>query len=64
MVAPFFFPEIFGRPEGRAAYWAPVGLVLVGGLTTSTVLTLLVVPTFYTIIDDIGRFARRVARAV
>ena len=64
MVAPFFFPEIFGRPEGRAAYWAPVGLVLVGGLTTSTVLTLLVVPTFYTIIDDVSRFARRVARAV
>ena len=64
MVAPFFWPEVFGRPEGRAAYWAPIGLVLVGGLAASTVLTLLVIPTFYTLIDDVSRIARRVARAV
>ncbi len=64
MVAPFFLPEVFGRPEGRAAYWAPIGLVLVGGLAASTILTLLVIPTFYTLIDDLSRIARRVARAV
>ncbi|HVS65667.1 MAG TPA: efflux RND transporter permease subunit [Thermoanaerobaculia bacterium] len=63
MVAPFFLPSVFGQPEGRAAFWAPVGLVILGGLTTSTFLTLLVTPTIYTLVDDATRFARRVARA-
>ncbi|MEM1247010.1 MAG: efflux RND transporter permease subunit [Acidobacteriota bacterium] len=64
MVAPFVLPEVFGQPEGRAAYWAPVGLVILGGLTTSTFLTLLVTPTLYSIMDDLTRGVRRVlARA-
>ncbi len=60
MVAPFFFPEVFGAIEGRAAFWAPVGLVILGGLTTSTLLTVMVIPTFYSLIDDLSRFSRRV----
>jgi hydrophobic/amphiphilic exporter-1 (mainly G- bacteria), HAE1 family len=63
MVAPFFLPSVFGQPEGRAAFWAPVGLVILGGLTTSTFLTLLITPTIYTLVDDATRFFRRVARA-
>ncbi len=64
MVAPFVAPEWFGQPEGRAAYWAPVGLVILGGLTTSTFLTLLVTPTLYSIMDDLTRGCRRIlARA-
>jgi HAE1 family hydrophobic/amphiphilic exporter-1 len=63
MVAPFFLPSVFGQPEGRAAFWAPVGLVILGGLTTSTFLTLLVTPTIYTLVDDASSFFRRVARA-
>ena len=64
MVAPFILPQFFGQPEGRAAYWAPVGLVILGGLTTSTFLTLLVTPTLYSIMDDLTRGVRRVlARA-
>ena len=31
------------------------GLTLIGGLTTATLLTLLVVPVFYTLFDDLGR---------
>jgi HAE1 family hydrophobic/amphiphilic exporter-1 len=64
MVAPFLFPQWFGPVEGRAATWAPIGLVIVGGLTTSTFLTLIIIPTVYSLIDDLTRFARRVARAV
>ena len=63
MVAPILFPQWFGPLEGRAATWAPVGLVILGGLTTSTFLTLLVVPTLYSLVDDVDRFTRRVLQA-
>ncbi|MDY7094710.1 MAG: efflux RND transporter permease subunit [Acidobacteriota bacterium] len=64
MVAPFLFPQWFGPVEGRAASWAPIGLVIVGGLTTSTFLTLMIIPTIYSLVDDVSRFAARVARAL
>ncbi len=63
MVAPFLLPQWFGPVEGRAATWAPIGLVIIGGLTTSTFLTLLIIPTFYSLLDDLSAFLRRVARA-
>ncbi len=64
MVAPFLFPQWFGPVEGRAATWAPIGLVIVGGLTTSTFLTLLIIPTIYSLVDDLSGFVRRVGRAI
>jgi len=64
MVAPFLLPQVFGPLEGRAAAWAPIGLVIVGGLTTSTFLTLLIIPTIYSLVDDCTRFFGRVVRAV
>jgi HAE1 family hydrophobic/amphiphilic exporter-1 len=64
MVAPFLFPHWFGAVEGRAASWAPIGLVIVGGLTTSTFLTLMIIPTVYSLIDDTSRAFRRIARAL
>jgi len=64
MVAPFLFPQWFGAVEGRAASWAPIGLVIVGGLTTSTFLTLMIIPTVYSLIDDISLFFRKLARAI
>ena len=60
MVAPILLPSVFGPLEGRSATWAPVGLVILGGLTTSTFLTLLVVPTVYSVVDDVGVFLNRV----
>jgi hydrophobic/amphiphilic exporter-1 (mainly G- bacteria), HAE1 family len=62
MVAPLLFPGWLGQPEGRAANWAPIGLVILGGLTTSTFLTLMIIPTFYSLVDDLTRFFGRVAR--
>ncbi len=64
MIAPFLLPQWFGPLEGRAANWAPIGLVIVGGLTTSTFLTLMIIPTIYSLVDDGTRFLKRVARAV
>jgi HAE1 family hydrophobic/amphiphilic exporter-1 len=62
MVAPLLFPGVLGQPEGRAANWAPIGLVILGGLTTSTFLTLVIIPTFYSLVDDLVRFFGQVVR--
>ncbi len=64
LVAPILLPGVFGPVEGRAASWAPIGLVILGGLTTSTFLTLIILPTLYSLIDDLTAFAGRVRRAV
>ena len=63
LIAPILMPQWFGPLEGRAATWAPIGLVIVGGLTTSTFLTLMIIPTIYLLIDDLTAFVRRVVRA-
>ncbi len=63
MVAPLLFPGVLGQPEGRAAQWAPISLVILGGLTTSTGLTLVIIPTFYSLMDDLAVFFGRVVRA-
>ncbi len=53
-------PVALGRGEG-AQFRAPLGVAVIGGVITSTVLTLLVIPTFYEIFDQIrSKFARRV----
>ncbi|MEP6765005.1 MAG: efflux RND transporter permease subunit, partial [Gemmatimonadaceae bacterium] len=43
-------PVAFGTGEG-AQFRAPLGIAVIGGVTTSTFLTLLVIPTFYEIMD-------------
>src|SRR5688500_12009813 len=45
-------PIALGRGEG-ASFRAPMGVAIIGGVITSTFLTLLVIPTFYEIIDGI-----------
>jgi HAE1 family hydrophobic/amphiphilic exporter-1 len=48
---------------GDGAEWRnPMGIIAIGGLTTSTFLTLLVVPVVYTVFDDVGSLLRRVFR--
>ena len=44
-------PVALGRGEG-AQFRAPLGIAVIGGVITSTVLTLLVIPTFYEILDE------------
>jgi HAE1 family hydrophobic/amphiphilic exporter-1 len=38
---------------------APMARAVIGGLITSTLLTLLVVPVVYTVLDDMGGWIRR-----
>jgi HAE1 family hydrophobic/amphiphilic exporter-1 len=53
-------PIALGTGEG-AAFRAPMGIAIIGGVITSTFLTLLVIPTFYEIMDEIReKLARRV----
>ena len=64
LVAPLVAPGLFGPVEGRAGTWGPIGLAVVGGLTTSTFMTLVVMPTIYTLFDDLANYLRRVVRAM
>ncbi|HEX6560052.1 MAG TPA: efflux RND transporter permease subunit, partial [Longimicrobiales bacterium] len=49
-------PVALGRGEG-ADFRAPLGRAVIGGVITSTVLTLVVIPTVYEILDDWREFA-------
>ncbi|HEY0931102.1 MAG TPA: efflux RND transporter permease subunit [Gemmatimonas sp.] len=51
-------PVALGRGEG-AQFRAPLGVAVIGGVITSTVLTLLVIPTFYEIFDNMRTGALR-----
>ena len=47
-------PVALGRGEG-ADFRSPLGRAIIGGVITSTFLTLLVIPTMYEILDDVRR---------
>lgn len=64
MVAPLLAPWLFGPSEGRAANWGPVGLAILGGMTTSTFLTLIITPTLYSLFDDLAATSKRLAGRV
>jgi HAE1 family hydrophobic/amphiphilic exporter-1 len=44
-------PVALGRGEGAQSR-APLGVAIIGGVLTSTLLTLLVIPTFYEVMDE------------
>ncbi len=52
MVAPLLLPEVFGATNRYVKIYAPIGLAVMGGLCTSTVLTLLILPAVYALFDD------------
>jgi len=55
-------PMALGLGEG-GELGAPLATVVIGGLTVSTLLTLVVVPVIYTIVEDIGSmFSRMIGR--
>jgi len=59
MVLPLLIPALFGPFEGRGRIWAPVGLVVISGLITSTILTLFIMPSIYSLIDDLGKWIKK-----
>lgn len=59
---PIVLPMVYGTSEGFARRWGPVGLVVASGLATSTVLTLMLAPTLYSLLDDLALWCKRVLR--
>jgi HAE1 family hydrophobic/amphiphilic exporter-1 len=57
-------PLAFTAPTGEGLNYGPFGKTLVGGMTTATILTLLVVPVAYTYFDDLRIAAAEWARRV
>ena len=57
-------PLAFSTPTGEGLNYGPFGKTLVGGMTTATILTLVVVPVSYTYFDDLriagSAWARRI----
>ncbi len=51
-------PNIFWGGE-QAAWWGPMAIAVIAGLTFATVLTLVLVPVLYSVVDDIGLFFAR-----
>jgi HAE1 family hydrophobic/amphiphilic exporter-1 len=56
-------PMAVGNSKSIGVPYAPLGRTMIGGLLVSTVLTLLVVPLFYTLLDDLREHAARVWRS-
>ena len=59
---PIVLPMIYGTSEGFARRWGPVGLVVVSGLASSTILTLMLAPTLYSLLDDLSLWFKGVMR--
>jgi len=55
LTLPYIFPQYFQGTGGRSGMWAPVSLAVLGGLTTSTFLTLVILPPVYSYMDDVSR---------
>ena len=47
-------PLVLLPAQGMGPSYRPLGIVMLGGLTSSTLFTLIAVPLFYTLFDDLG----------
>ena len=52
-------PIAFAWGSGDGSFRSPMAVAVIGGLLTSTVLSLLVIPVAFTIVDDIQQFFRK-----
>lgn len=55
-------PMAIGNTALIGIPYAPLGIAMIGGLISSTFLTLFAVPIFYTYFDDLGRFRSKRVR--
>ena len=55
-------PLAVGHSGVGGAYYYPLARTVIGGLTTSTILTLVILPFIYTLVDDVAAWLRLVWR--
>ena len=55
-------PIAMGWGAADASFRSPMAIAVIGGLLTSTVLSLLVIPVVFTYLDDLAQWAGRVLR--
>ncbi|MDZ7936840.1 MAG: efflux RND transporter permease subunit [Rhodoferax sp.] len=55
-------PLVAGFGSADNSFRAPMAAAVIGGLITSTILSLLVTPSFFTIVDDVEHFVGRIKR--
>ena len=60
---PLVLPMLYGNSDGTARRWGPIGLVVISGLSVSTLMTLVLLPTVYSLMDDLSHYAKRVVAA-
>jgi len=53
-------PVAIAQSDG-AEFRRPMGVLVIGGLASSTFLTLVVVPVAYTLVEELSRLPRRLA---
>ena len=63
-LTPLVLPMVYGTAEGTAKRWGPIGLVVVCGLAISTVLTVILLPTIYSLMDDLAGYAKRMVASL
>jgi multidrug efflux pump len=51
-------PNLYWGGE-QAAWWGPMAIAVIVGLTFATVLTLILVPVMYSLVDDVTAFFNR-----
>ena len=55
-------PIAIGFGAADTSFRAPMAIAVIGGLMTSTVLSLLVIPAVFTYVDDIGEWLGRLRK--
>ncbi|MEO5960491.1 MAG: efflux RND transporter permease subunit [Opitutaceae bacterium] len=56
-------PMALGNQKIGGLAYAPLGRTMIGGLIASTLLTLVIVPLFYTFLDDLSEHVARILRS-
>ena len=59
---PWVGARAMGMGGADQSFRSPMAIAVIGGLITSTVLSLVVIPVVYTYVDDIEQFFRRQVR--
>jgi multidrug efflux pump subunit AcrB len=56
-------PIAIGWGSADTSFRSPMAIAVIGGLITSTVLSLLVIPVVFTYLDDLGQWATRLFKS-